>query len=228
MDNFLQSTVIDNQVLNDKFRLIKFKLDGKLWSFKPGQFVIFKIAPKIFRDYSIYSLPEELPFWEILLDVTPNGPGCKYLSKLKNGDKIETSVPMGSFFVNNRKPGNFILVATGCGFAPTKCMASQLFKDKKNNVSVLWGLRHPKDIFPNGISHAEIVLSKQDKNWSGKTGHVTDHLEAIVQKFPAKKTGVYVCGNSTLISDVSRILQSYGVPSKNIHFEQYYSGMEIA
>lgn len=228
MDNFFQSTIVNNQILNAKFRLIKFKLEGKNWSFKPGQFVMLKVAPKIFRDYSIYSLPEELPFWEILLDVTPNGFGCKYLSKLKKGEKVETSAPMGTFFVNNRKPGNFIFVATGCGFAPTKCMASYLFKNNKNKVSLLWGLRHSKDIFPNGIKQAEIVLSKPDKNWTGKTGHVTDYLETVVKKFPAKETGVYVCGNATMITGVSRILKRYGVPSKNIHFEQFYSGTEMA
>lgn len=228
MNNFFQSTVTDNRKLNAKFRQIRFKLKGKTWSFKPGQFVILKVAEKVFRDYSIYSLPEKLPFWEILLDVTPNGLGCKYLSKLKKGEIIETSAPMGTFFVNNRKPGNFILVATGCGFAPTKCMASYLFRNNKNKVSLLWGLRHSKDIFPSGVKQAEIVLSKPDKDWSGKTGHVTDYLEAVAQKFPAKNTGVYVCGNGTMITDVTRILKSYGVPQKNIHFEQYYSGMEIA
>lgn len=228
MDNFFKSTVIDNQVLNTKFRLIKFKLDGKNWSFKPGQFVILKVASKIFRNYSIYSLPEELPFWEILLDVTPNGPGCKYLSRLKKGEKVETSAPMGTFFINNKKPGNYILVATGCGFAPTKCMAAYLVKNHKNKIGLLWGLRHKTDIFPNGIKQAEIVLSKPDKKWTGKTGHVTDYLETVVQKFPARKTGVYVCGNAAMIADVSRILKSYGVPQKNIHFEQFYSGMEMA
>ena len=56
----MKSFVIENRVLNSKFRLIKFKLNDGIWHFRPGQFVVIKITDKIFRDYSIASLPEQL------------------------------------------------------------------------------------------------------------------------------------------------------------------------
>lgn len=226
---FFTSKVLSNLKLNEKFCHLTFQLESSSgFTFKPGQFVILKVKEKVFRDYSIFSLPEELPRWEILLDVTPNGSGCRFLSKLKKGDKVETSAPLGTFFINNRKSESFILVATGCGFASTKSMAQGLLKNRKNKVCLLWGLRHQRDIFPHDIDKVEVVLSRPGKNWVGKTGHVTDHLGPLLQKFPIKRTEIYICGNGTMIADVSRLLQNYGVPSKNIHFEQYYSGREIA
>lgn len=209
-----KSFVIENRVLNNKFRLIKFKLNGGIWHFKPGQFVIVKITDKIFRDYSVASLPEQLPFWETILDVTPNGPGCKYLSRLKPGDTIETSAPLGTFVLKNKNPQHFLMIATGSGIASIKPMVEELSKNKKNKITLLWGLRFEEDIFYRKLFEKNIVLSKPNEKWSGKTGHVTDHL--------VKADAVYLCGNQAMITDVTKALKKIGVLSKNIYFEKYF------
>ena len=209
-----KSKVVENKILNNKFRLIKFKLSCESWSFSPGQFVIIKIANKIFRDYSIASLPEQLPFWETILDVTPNGPGCKYLSRLKPGDTIETSAPLGTFVLKNKKHGSFLLVATGSGIASIKPMAEELSKNKKNKIIFLWGLRFEEDIFYRELFEKNIVLSKPGKKWSGKTGHVTDHL--------VKADAAYLCGNQAMITDVTKTLIKMGMPKNKIYFEKYF------
>lgn len=209
----IKSVVIENKVLNHKFRLLRFRLDGGIRSFSPGQFVIIKIADKIFRDYSIASLPEQLPFWEIILDVTPNGPGCKYLSRLKPGDTVETSAPLGTFILNPVF-NNYLMVATGSGIASIKPMAEELSKNKKNKITLLWGLRFEEDIFYRELFEKNIVLSKPNKNWPGKTGHVTDHL--------VKADAAYLCGNQVMITDVTKALIKMEMSGKKIYFEKYF------
>ncbi|MDO8515106.1 MAG: FAD-binding oxidoreductase [bacterium] len=208
-----KSLVIENQSLNNKFRLIKFRLSDGVWSFQAGQFVIIKISNKIFRDYSVASLPEKLPFWETILDITPDGPGCKYLSRLKPGDTIETSAPIGTFIINPVF-NNYLMIATGSGIASIKPMIEELSKNKKNKITFLWGLRYEEDIFYPKLFEKNIVLSKPNERWSGKIGHVTDHL--------VKADAAYLCGNQAMITDVTKALIKMGMPQKKIYFEKYF------
>ena len=209
----MKSFVIENRVLNSKFRLIKFKLNDGIWHFRPGQFVVIKITDKIFRDYSIASLPEQLPFWETILDVTPNGLGCKYLSRLKSGDTIETSAPLGTFILNPAFK-NYLMVATGSGIASIKPMVEELSKNKKNNINFLWGLRYEEDIFYRDLFEKNIVLSKPNAEWKGKIGHVTSYL--------TKADAAYLCGNQSMISGVIKALKALGLSSQKIYSEKYF------
>ncbi len=214
MKRFSPSVVLINKALNAKFRLLRFRLQSGNWRFQSGQFVIIKIADDIFRDYSIATLPEKLPVWETILDVTPNGPGCQYLSGLNPGNTIETSAPLGAFVLQNPKPGHFLMVATGSGIASIKPMIEELKKDKNNLITFLWGLRFEEDIFYRELFRENIVLSKPDSQWTGKTGHVTDHL--------VKADTAYLCGNQVMITDVTKALIKIGVPKKKIYFEKYF------
>lgn len=214
LKNFIRSSVLANEILNRKFRKLVFKLENPNagFIFKPGQFVIIKITDKIYRDYSVATLPEKLPIWEIVLDTSPNGPGCKYLSGLRPGDVIETSLPLGAFFLHNRKPEHFLMVASGCGIASIKPMMEELAKDKNNRVTCLWGLRFEEDIFAGDLF--EVVLSKPQKGWQGKTGHVTDHLICA--------DAAYLCGSQAMISDVTKKLILLGMAKNKIYFEKYF------
>ena len=82
---FFKHDVVSNIKLNSKFNSIKFKSESKSFIFKTGQFVAVKVNKNIFRLYSIASEPEDLPYWNMFIDITPGGPGTTYLKSLKKG-----------------------------------------------------------------------------------------------------------------------------------------------
>ncbi len=230
---FVKSEVLENNVLNYKFHLLRFKLKGniKAFQFKPGQFILVKIEEKLFRAYSIASSPKELPIWELLIDITPDGPGCRYLKNLKPGDTIETSTPKGIFALEEDGSKNIIMGATGCGLASIKPIVEEILEEGKN-MYLYWGLRHEEDIFDrsflenwksvNPNFQYEIILSKPKEAQTGKTGHINSHMVEHIKSLPPELTSVYLCGNNEMIAEVKSKLLEMDFPQERIYFERHY------
>lgn len=232
MDNLFKSTVIKNTPLNHKFHRVHLKLEGPSFTFKTGQFVALKVGENIFRSYSLHSTPDNLPLWEMFIDITPGGPGTTYLKNLKPGDIIKTTKPAGIFTLE-KDANNFIFGATGCGIAPIKPMIEELVtNDQNSQVFLFWGLRYQEDIvlekewevlqnkYPN--FHLFISLSKPEDNWSGRTGHITGHILELAKDLPQGKISIYLCGNTGLIVDTREALKKINFPAEKINFEKYF------
>lgn len=231
---FIQSEVLENQPLNYKFHLLRFKLkskDVKSFSFKAGQFILVTVGGSLFRAYSIASSPQKLPIWEILLDVTPNGPGCQYLKRLKVGDIVRTSTPKGIFALKSDGALNIVMGATGCGLASIKPIVEDILEQGKN-ICFFWGLRHEEDIFDRTFLENwkktspafqyEIILSKPENGWKGKTGHINSYMVEHIKDLPHQETSVYLCGNSKMIADVKSQLEKINFPQERVYFERHY------
>lgn len=229
----IKSEVLQNQKLNYKFHLIKLRTKKGGFNFKPGQFVTLKVTNSIFRCYSIASSPDTLPFWEMFIDITPEGPGTIYLKKLKKGDIIETSFPTGIFVHKKDGSKNIILAATGCGIAPLLPILKKVSEDKKNkNIILFWGLRFKKDIvFKDSLKklamkypkfHYDIILSQQEEKWSGNTGHVQKHIIGSLQRVLPKETSLYLTGSGEFIEETLKDLQKTKLSPAHIYLEKYY------
>jgi len=231
---FVQSEVLENKPLNYKFHLLRFKLkhnDEKSFSFKAGQFILVALENSLFRAYSIASSPKQLPFWEILIDITPNGPGCKYLKNLKPGDEIQTSTPKGIFALEEDGASNLVMGATGCGLASIKPIVESILEQGKN-IHFFWGLRHEGDVFDRAFLETwkkispgfqyEIILSKPENGWVGKTGHINSHMVEHIKSLPPELTSVYLCGNNEMIAEVKLKLSEINFPQERIYFERHY------
>lgn len=228
--NFINSEVISNKQLNYKFRLLKFKAQNDSFNFKTGQFVVVKVGNKVFRSYSVASTPSQLPNWEIFIDTTPGGPGSQFMTKVKEGDIIQTSKPVGNFVIEESGSPH-VMIATGCGLASIKPMVELLLERSNSKIYLLWGLRFTKDIvfkeildnlqqkYPN--FQYEIILSRPEEDWDGKTGHVTSHAIDLLKKLKSSDTKVYLCGNNAMIQDINNSLVQIKDCFDKIHFESY-------
>jgi len=145
-------------------------------SFKPGQYATFIIDQQTRRQYSFCSVPDPLIF-ELVVDVSPMGPGSKYFLEKKEGERVEFLGPLGNFTLNQNSLKK-IFVATGTGIAPFRSMllntilkikdqkskipaspAGRQIKNQKeqnteNNderrtmsISLYWGLRYEDDVY---------------------------------------------------------------------------------
>lgn len=223
--------VVSNRKLNDKFNLIKFKSKSSGFSFKVGQFTTMKISDSVFRCYSFASVSEELPFWDIFVDITPGGPGSKYLETLKPGEIIETLGSSGQFTLKNGLK-SYVFGATGCGIAPFLPMIEYLSKKEAISIYVYWGLRAEDEIAlidlleshskTNNNFHYDIVLSGPNKKWDGKKGHITEEILTRIEGGPFKNTGVYLSGSGEFITDARELLIKRKFPSDKIYHEACY------
>ena len=224
-----QHQVVSNRILNNKFNLLTFRCKAKNWNFKIGQFVLIQVGKNITRAYSIASLPDKLPLWQIFVDITPQGPGTTYLKALKARDIILTSDATGQFILSE-KGNQYLFAATGCGIAPFIPMVKSCLNNNKK-VHLFWGLRRISEIAlrdaiagwskNNNFSY-DIILSQPESVWKGKTGHIQQFIPAKIKSLGLNNLKVYLSGSRDFIKQTSIILKAGNIPTKKIYFEACY------
>lgn len=217
--------------------------------FVPGQYVTFIIDPQTRRQYSLCSAPNPLSF-ELIVDVSPMGPGSKYFLEKKEGDRVDYLGPLGNFTLNDN-PLRKVFVATGTGIAPFRSMLlneiqrnkdikKQSEKDLQNSLSpdisvslslsLYWGLRHEDDMYWDTEFRTLVgqytgfqyffTLSKPTPHWTGLTGHVTDHV--FKNEKNLENSEFYLCGNKAMITDMKNRLSAKNIKNGRIKMDMFY------
>lgn len=197
--------------------------------FAPGQYATFMVDIQTRRQYS-FAAPETNPMqFQIVIDVTPMGPGSKFFLEKQVGDTVDVLAPLGTFHFDTPTTP-IVFIATGTGIVPFRTMIEEyLTSGGKQEMTLVWGLRHEEDIFWKNILdgwqesypnfHYSIILSKPSDFWQGKTGHVTEHIQ---EEIPNLEThAFYLCGNRHMIRDVKTDLLAHQVPEGQIKTELF-------
>lgn len=234
MPQVVSAALTGSLILNEKFTKLTFEyVEPPSMDFVAGQYTSIKINDQgLRRCYSIFSSPENNHGLEILIDVTPQGPGVQFLTNLKLGERVEMLMPMGALTIDqNSDEQAIVLVATGSGIAPCRSMLLDQLQNKSDQrpIYLYWGLRHESELFEmddwEALAlnfknfHFHPVLSRALDAWTLCRGHVTDCLN--VHELPAG-AGFYLCGSSQMTTDVVSLLTSKGVKSDSIHLEKFY------
>ncbi|MCJ7826369.1 FAD-dependent oxidoreductase [Patescibacteria group bacterium] len=209
--------------------------------FQPGQYATFFVDEKTRRQYSFCSAPDQSSF-ELVVDVSPMGPGSKYFLEKKEGERVEYLAPLGNFTLS-QNPLKKIFVATGAGIAPFRSMLLNGIQNSEfriQNCALYWGLRYEDDVYWDSEFKALfgqytgfqyfLSLSKPSQNWHGLTGHITEH---VFKNSPfAKASGdkeknlqnceFYLCGNSAMIKEIESKLSAQNVQNERIKKDMFY------
>ena len=230
--------VSDVQQLTDKYLHLYLELvEPHRLEFTAGQYIMLSVpGTEQRKNYSIASAPVVHSF-ELLVDISPHGPGTIYLQQLKPGDTISFIAPAGMFAISqpvtpvDAVEKSLVFIAAGSGITPIRSMIMDQLRNRedKRPIILYWGLRHEKDLcwieeweelakaFPNFTFHP--VLSQASEEWILCRGRVTDCL--AIHALP-QDAGYYVCGNRMMIEDTKTLLSSKGVAPDHIHHEKFY------
>ena len=203
--------------------------------FQAGQYISLKVnAEGLRRAYSISSSPDIKHQLELLVDLSPNGPGIKFFKSLEFGQKVEFLAPVGQFIVPADLPGeidHLVFVATGSGVAPFKSMIEDELRNKKTQrqLTLHWGQRHAQNLFwleefrelseTFDNFHFHPVLSQAPEQWTLCRGRVTDCL--TVHQLPTN-AAFFLCGGRAMLQDVTQLLIKQGVAKNLIFTEKFY------
>ncbi len=237
--------VTENEVLGHKFRVVKLKvLDDPALLHIAGQFILMRMGkPTKVNSYSMSNVPRRGVI-ETLIDITPAdfeppaGAGSRYIRDLVAGDRVEFAGPSGNFVVKDDGARELWFVATGSGISSFWSMIrDQLEKDDKRVIRLWWGLRYEDDLiwenelnefvtkYPNFSFEYVLSQPREEDEWLGKRGHVTEHILAEVGNLSEKKlseVSLYLCGNNLMIQQVSAGVNAMGVPKERVHWEKYF------
>jgi NAD(P)H-flavin reductase len=202
--------------------------------FTPGQFVSFEVPhPRtgrlVTRPYSIASSPSRQEIITLVFNLVPDGPGSTYLFGLKEGEETRFKGPAGHFYLREDPGRGLFFVATGTGIAPIRSMIlANAARPDPRPATLFWGLRSQRDLYYQEeleeltrrmpTLRAITTLSRPAPGWSGESGRV---LRMVAERIESvKNLAVYLCGNSTMIADVTALIRKKGLCP--VYREQYY------
>lgn len=205
-----------------------------------------------FRAYSMANYPAEndivmlnvriaTPPWDKkknkFMDVPP-GICSSYIFSLKPGDKVKISGPYGEFHLKDTNK-EMIFIGGGAGMAPMRSHIFHLFKTlhTKRKVSFWYGGRSLRELFyvdqyrqletenPNFKFVVALSEPKPEDNWNGSVGFIHQVLyENYLKNHPEPEDcEYYICGPPAMLNAVLNLLDSLGVPSENIAFDDFGS-----
>ncbi len=202
--------------LKDEVYLLSFKRD---FEFLPGQVIRLSkngLSPRL---YSIASGNKEREI-NILFDVKHDGDLTPLLSRLRKGDEIEVSSPMGSFTCTREERAYWI--AAGTGIAPFASMFYSGYERKKTLIhggSTRDSFYFEKDFSPL-LGDNYIPCCSRECGEKVYNGRLTKFLrEKDLLPVDLK---YYLCGSAEMVVESRDILLSRKIPYKNILSEIYF------
>ena len=236
--------VVSITKVTDGIRTFKIALDNDNFKYKAGQFAILGLpldkndpdSDWVCRAYSISSA-ETAEITEFYIILVKDGALTTRLFDLKEGDKLYMSPkPAGlTSFEGIPDTSNVLFISSGTGIAPyisiIRTHKNEMFNGKRK-IALFHGVRRESDLAfrsdfeqfmkeYDGFAYFP-VLSKDDANWHGLTGHVQDVMEAQLTKFLGEspfnkdKNYVFICGNPNMVASVSTAFLEHGFKQNTI------------
>lgn len=176
---------------------IKGKFEGN-----PGQFYMLRAwdrEPLLSRPISIYSIEEDCI--EFLYAVV--GEGTEILSRLKEGDSIKLTGPLGNYFPVNNLKGKVAVISGGIGIAP---MREVVKKVKNCEIDFYCGFRDEIYGVEEYKPYVDNVYVSTESGKHGYKGYVTEIVN------PEKYDVVLCCGPEIMMKKVVDMCKKVNVP----------------
>lgn len=167
---------------------------------------------------------------------TPPGKVSSYIFNLKPGDKVTISGPYGEFFIKDTQ-AEMVYIGGGAGMAPLRSHIFQLLKGQNSDrkISYWYGGRSSRELFyldefeelerkhPNFKLHVALSEPLPEDNWTGYKGFIHQVLyDNYLKSHPAPEDiEYYICGPPMMLQAVLKMLDSLGVESENIAFDDF-------
>lgn len=202
-------TVKEVQHVNANCVLLVMHGEEQLPTTLPGQFAELRVdnTPSVVlrRPISVHSFDAEKNEVGFLVQVV--GDGTRWLASLKEGDRINTLMPLGNgFTLPEDCSGRCLLVGGGVGSAPLYYLAQEL-KRRGCDFSLLIGARSAKDLYRRDAYEAlgRVEYTTEDGSL-GEKGYVTNH-SMLDEKFDM----IYTCGPKPMMLAVAKYARENGI-----------------
>lgn len=164
------------------------------------------------------------------------GVGSSYVFSLKPGDKVSAIGPFGDFHIKPTQH-EMVYIGGGAGMAPLRAHISHLLEAENSarRISYWYGARSRQEIFyedyfrmlaerrSNFTFHLALSAPQPEDAWTGYTGFIHEVvLDQHLRNHPNPHAiEYYLCGPPMMIKACSRMLDSLGVPGKQIAYDEF-------
>ncbi|GIM94002.1 1,2-phenylacetyl-CoA epoxidase subunit PaaE [Paractinoplanes toevensis] len=187
------------------------------------------------RSYSICAPEGARP--RIGVREVPGGLVSAWLVReLRVGDAVEVAPPTGSFTPDVEAGGRHVMIAAGSGITPVLSIATSLLRNRKAQVSILYGNRRAAtvmfaeelaDLKDSHPSRLELVhlLSREAREVDLLSGRldaakIRELLPLLIDVRAVDHW--WLCGPFGMVADATEVLSEAGVPPERIHRELFW------
>ena len=227
----ISATVADVHRTTPDVRQFRLVADGHRFEYDPGQHPAGHAevdGEQEVRPYTATNLPGTD---QLVLTIKryDEGTVSVWMHDRTMGDEVEVEPVDGNLFVRDLDR-DAVFVATGTGITPLFPMLKQYARDGDGDAVLVFGERDQEHlIFRESLDqlraeHAnvavEYVLSRADDDgtWTGRTGHVQDHLPDAPDVDLAD-ADCYVCGVPGMVVDTADLLVEAGAAEDRVFTE---------
>jgi Na+-transporting NADH:ubiquinone oxidoreductase subunit F len=213
-------------------------VDPNTIRFKAGQYVQLytrpygKVKEKVFRAYSMASVPSDNKAVELIVRQVPQGICTTYvLQELKVGDEVRISGPYGDFYLRGQCD-ELIFIAGGSGLAPIRSLILDILeKQLPYKMTFFFGAVTRRDLYyldffdDLAAKHEQFrfipALSKPDPadNWQGEVGLITEVVSRHLEDGQNKEA--YLCGSPGMVQACLAVLNEKGITEDKIFFDKF-------
>lgn len=205
------------------------------YDFTPGQYLTLRAevnGEDIRRSYSIASAPGE-PL-TVGVKKIADGTFSAFAHALQPGDTVSVMPPEGHFTCKSER--NIVLIAAGSGVTPMISIAAAALA-RKARVTLVYGNRTTDSImFREALAALKDkyidrftllhILSREPQDVPLFNGRISgDKIAALAGAGVVdvdNADGIFLCGPTEMIRDVTETLRGRGIRSAGIHYELFY------
>lgn len=226
----IKATVTAIEPLTHDIRRLRLK-PAKPLEFSPGQYANLQFTPDHIRPYSMANVAgsDELEFHVRLV---PDGRVTGYIEdRLKVGDAVRVSGPLGTAYLRTRHEGPMLCVAGGTGLAPVlSIVRGALARGMTNPIHLYFGVRGPRDVYgldwieqlrgdhPN--LHLHVVVSAGNDNPAWRSGLVTEAFNEDWPDFAGWRA--YLCGAPPMVESAAMMIKKKGIAPEHVYADAFY------
>jgi len=205
---------------------------GGPFTFSAGQYAQLEFAPGMSRHYSMAGTPEEEALTFHIRHM-PSGRTSSYIAtRLKVGDRVKVSGPLGVAYLREAHAGPVFLVAGGSGLAPIQSILRTLLaREHAAPITLYFGVRSERDLYheellkdlaarsPNFRFH--VVLSEQKGERGRRYGLVHEAVAADLTGGDVLMA--CLAGPPVMVEATTAVLQAKGLAPRQIHADAFYN-----
>ncbi|WP_227356897.1 ferredoxin--NADP reductase [Haladaptatus salinisoli] len=178
---------------------------------------------EVVRPYTATSLPGTNSI-TLAIKRYDDGTASVYMHDREPGDTIRIEDLGGNLYLRNFDT-DVAFVSTGTGITPTVAMLKRYLRAGEGRATFLYGEKTQEDImYRETLDQLEaehenltVAYSLSEAEWEGRTGHVQEHVEAVVPD--PDSTDFYLCGVPEMVVETKEKLADIGVPDESVYSE---------
>jgi ferredoxin-NADP reductase len=205
---------------------------------RPGQHLDVRLtAPDGYRAQRSYSIatPADGERLDLAVERLENGEVSPYLNgEVRAGDQLELRGPIGGYFVWEPSDGGpVLLIGGGSGVVPLMAMArARALADTGVPMRWLSSSRTPADVVyraeleqlaaaGDGFELFPTVTRDAPADWTGHRGRIDEQLLTEVAWPPDAEARTFICGPTTFVEAMARLLLKLGHGAATIKTERF-------